>query len=432
MLLNAKPEQISLKEDSTLLWQQKVGSPLPGEPVARLQKGSALLKPVLEIIESDTLGGADKEAVKAFLQSWLDAHIKTVLEPLVILEDKEGLEGEVHDIVSKVYESMGVIPRETLESAIATLTPEDRAVLRAKKIKLGPILVFLPALNKPAAVRLRALLWGFHHGRSLPMEVPKDGIVSQKVEEASIDRDFYQSIGYPVYGGRAIRIDMLDRVISAVYDAADKGKFQAQHKMAEWLGSPIEDLYAVLEAMGHTKIHDPADDKKAQEDEALLAGGGPSIAAGIESALVENMDAPQEAVAAKGDEANADTPETPVIPVAPAAEDVTPAPEAQKPEEQKKPALATFRLKRGKANEKEKPYIKKPQADNKPHSNHQKPDGKKDHNSNKDKDKSKGKRERRGNPKGKEYKQTMMVAEAKHKDDSPFAILEQLKKNADG
>ena len=53
---------------------------------------------------------------------------------------------------------------------------------------------------------------------------------------------------------------MLDRVICAVYDAAKEGKFQAPHQMAEWLGSNITDLYAVLEAMGHTKIYDPADE----------------------------------------------------------------------------------------------------------------------------------------------------------------------------
>jgi ATP-dependent RNA helicase SUPV3L1/SUV3 len=69
------------------------------------------------------------------------------------------------------------------------------------------------------------LLWALWNERLLPVEVPKDGIVSAKVEDKAIDRDFYQSIGYPVYGGRAIRIDMLDRVISAVYDVAEQGKF---------------------------------------------------------------------------------------------------------------------------------------------------------------------------------------------------------------
>jgi ATP-dependent RNA helicase SUPV3L1/SUV3 len=132
------------------------------------------------------------------------------------------------------------------------------------------LLVFLPELNKPAAVRLRALLLTLWQEKSLPVEVPADGIVSFSVQdlikEGEIDKDYYRSIGYPIYGPRSIRVDMLDRVICAVYDSADKGVFQAQHKMAEWLGSNIADLYAVLEAMGHVKIKDPADEKIAEAE----------------------------------------------------------------------------------------------------------------------------------------------------------------------
>jgi ATP-dependent RNA helicase SUPV3L1/SUV3 len=122
-------------------------------------------------------------------------------------------------------------------------------------------LVFLPALNKPAGVKLRGLLYALWNDKPLPPPLPRDGVVSQKVDE-SANRDFYRAIGYPVYGPRAIRIDMLDRVISAVYDNAKDGKFQAQHKMAEWLGCQIDDLYGVLTAMGHRKIEAPVKEEK--------------------------------------------------------------------------------------------------------------------------------------------------------------------------
>ncbi|HNS45597.1 MAG TPA: hypothetical protein PKH37_10255, partial [Alphaproteobacteria bacterium] len=76
-------------------------------------------------------------------------------------------------------------------------------------------------------------------------------------ETEGANPDFYRAIGYPLYGPRAVRIDMLDRVINAVYDGAKDGKFQAQHSMAEWMGCPIADLYGVLEAMGHKRIETP-------------------------------------------------------------------------------------------------------------------------------------------------------------------------------
>ena len=76
---------------------------------------------------------------------------------------------------------------------------------------------------------------------SLPAEVPADGIVSFSIKDKDVDADYYRAIGYPVYGPRAMRVDMLDRVVCAVYDGAKDGKFMAQHQMAEWLGSNIED-----------------------------------------------------------------------------------------------------------------------------------------------------------------------------------------------
>ena len=87
--------------------------------------------------------------------------------------------------------------------------------------------------------------------------MPRDGAMSALVDPATINPDFYRAIGYPVYGTRAVRIDMLDRVINSVYDSAKDGKFQARHAQAEWMGVPIADLYSILEAMGHRRIVKP-------------------------------------------------------------------------------------------------------------------------------------------------------------------------------
>jgi ATP-dependent RNA helicase SUPV3L1/SUV3 len=447
MILNAKPEQITLDATGQLLWQQKVGSPLPGEPVARLKKGGSPLKPDIELIDTDLLAGVEKEALQSFLTQWLHAHLGTVLEPLIGLEQTDDLPASVRGICFQVYESMGIIPREKLEELIATLSTEDRAALRSKKIKLGPILVFLPALNKPAAVRLRALLWALYQGRPLPVDVPKDGIVSVKVDLEAIDKDFYQSIGYPVYGGRAIRIDMLDRVISAVYDSAQGGKFQAQHKMAEWLGCPIDDLYAVLESMGHKKIYDPLSEKtEADAKTEVKPEEKPKEKA--EEKSEEPVVEPMAVVAPEATVAAVEVSETLVA----VAQDQ--APQDQAPQDQIKPELATFRLKKGKAFESAKPYTprhegqenRKPfqgkksaphnapyKSGDKPHNKSQDSSGGRGQESGQGKDfKKPDKSKRRANPKGKDYKQSNMVAEAKVKDDSPFAILEQLKKNADG
>ena len=324
--------RLSLSDGGEIFWQEDGSNPLPGEAVGRVMKGEGLLKPRAEVSEP---------ARATEIETALATHIAATLESLVALEAQEG-DGAVAVIAKVLHDAGGIVPREKLEGEIAKLDAEMRGELRSLKIRLGPILVFMPELNKPAAVKMKALLWNLYHDKELPALTPPDGVVSKALEEGQeADPDYYRMMGYPLYGGRMVRIDMLDRVISAVYDAADKGQFKASHQMAEWLGCPIADLYKVLEDMGHTKIHDPA--------EGLAEGEEPP----------------------KG------------------ADD--------------KPELATFRLKKGKASEAEKPMPEKKKGGGKRRS---KPKVK-----NKDKNKAR----------------VMSTGPEKKLEDSPFAVLAQLK-----
>lgn len=383
-MLNSKATQFQLSAEGEILWQEKQNNPMPGVAVARLVKGDHILAPGIEILSAPSGQEVEPEALKAHLSLWLQGHMSAVLEPLMLL----GIEGAVGDetvqaIVRKMYDGMGTLSREALHDDIAKLDAEKRTALRAKKIRLGPVLVFMPALNKPAAVRLRGLLWCLYHDKSLPAPVPADGIVSVAIADERADPAFYRAIGYPLYGGRAVRIDMLDRVINAVYESAVEGKFQAKHEMAEWLGCPITDLYAILEAMGHKKIHDPADD--------IVVATGEKDVPVVEVPAVENADALESEQETEG---------------------------AVKPPEPVKPALATFVLRRGrpgksfngggqgKSSVSKKPFKKKDQ---------------------KSSEKKRQKDKKREKPKQDRGPRVITIEAKKNEEDSPFAILQQLK-----
>lgn len=238
----------SLQSDGRIFWQANSTNPLPGVEVGRVAKGETALSP-----KAIVTGDQSVDAV----QAGLDGYIRDILAPLFALKDESGedaLKDAARAIGDVVFDNMGVVHRNEIEKFVPDLTPELRQPIRRKRMKMGPILVFMLDLVKPAAVNLRALLWGVWNGKDLPMETPADGRVSITVDPEAVDRHFYRSIGYPVFGNKAIRIDMLDRVITDVYDSAKDWKFQAQHKYAEWLGCNIEDLYGVLAAMGHRKI----------------------------------------------------------------------------------------------------------------------------------------------------------------------------------
>ncbi len=435
-MLTAALTQFRLGEDGIIRFQPHPTNPLPGEAIARVLKGDKILEPKTEVLES---AGHDKDAVSNLLNEWVKAYIRQALEPLTALEQSEGLADPVKGICEKLYAALGIIPRDEIQGFTAKLDPEMRQVLRGKQVRMGPVLVFLPALNKPAGVKLRGLLWSLWNEKPLPPPLPHAGAVSVRVDE-NADRDFYRAIGYPVYGPRAIRIDMLDRVINAIYDGAKDGKFQAQHKMAEWLGCPIEDLYAVLEAMGHRKLEDvkPAEETPAE----VKAEDAPAAEIVAEPVAGETaVETPAEAPV-----------ETPVteVPAAPEGEQA-PAAEATaeaKPAEAKpaRPELAFFALRKGRASS---------NRDRKPHERGERSEkGRRDSNKDRDKktdgkphhkrdDKNKGRKDKDGardynKERGKHNRDKHRPTEASrivssasaslNPEDSPFAILGQLKK----
>lgn len=391
MLLDAEDKQFRLTDDGKILFQPDKTNPVPGTAVARVSKGDALFTPHVEIIPEAFPETVDAGAGRDKIAAWLTHHIETILEPLKLLVQEEGIDGPAKAIAARLYEGLGILPRDDLADLIAELDEVGRGALRHRRVRLGPVLVFLPTLNKPAAVHLRALLWSLWNDKPLPAPVPADGITSlslkDKLEEA--DPLFYRSVGYPLYGPRAVRVDMLDRLISAVYDSADKGVFKAEHKMAEWLGCPIADLYEVLEAMGHTKISDPAEESAETAE-----------------------------VSSEAEDASQGANETPAS--GPSEEKSEEKPEAETPAtEPPKPELAIFRLKRahkaGGHGRGERSFKNKERdKDHKAHkSTHKKKKPyKKDH-------KGKG-----GEPRQRVYS---VAAPESNPDDSPFAVLQQLK-----
>lgn len=333
MILSAISKQFTLRDDGLVYFQPDNTNPLPGAPLARLLKGESLLSPDVALIDAFDTGAEDRGQVRDFVATWLKAHIYTVLEPLFKLISEEVVPDPVQQICLKLFSHVGILPRGDVEDQIALLDQEMRKTLRERKVRMGPLLIFIPDLNKPAAVHLRALLWSLSNDAPLPAPLPRDGAMSVTVDAASANPDFYRAIGYPLYGPRAIRIDMLDRVINAVYDAASGGKFQAKHTMAEWMGCPISDLYAILEAMGHKRLESqPVTEPVVTED-----------------AKSEEPSAPEVPVVA-GDVASEPTAQPEGV-----AEPTSPEADAKPKEPQKKPELDFFHLRRGKAHSEGRP-----------------------------------------------------------------------------
>jgi len=131
--------------------------------------------------------------------------------------------------------------------------------MRGLGVRFGLEAVYLPALIKPRAARLRALLWSVHN-RQPPRAAPPAGLCSVRAD-AGVDSSFYAACGYRVLAGQAIRIDILDRLAIALSKAARAGPFAPTPAMISPTGLTAEQTPAVLNALGYR----PADNGEADQ-----------------------------------------------------------------------------------------------------------------------------------------------------------------------
>lgn len=255
---------LKLTRDGQIIWNHA--------PVGRLEPGSTLLKPRASVTAGDQLSGGDREEVQARLQKFADRHIAATLEPLVKLEEGEGLEGLSRGIAYRLVETLGILPRDMVADEVKALSQDDRAKLRALGARFGAFNVYVPALLKPAPTELRLLLWALNlqkEGKLDPAVLPQPP--GQGLTSASFDRStpkgFYGVCGYRICGSRVVRIDMLERLADLIRErvfwrpripeeqrpagSVEGGGFTVVPDMMSLVGCSGEDFLGILRSLDY-------------------------------------------------------------------------------------------------------------------------------------------------------------------------------------
>jgi ATP-dependent RNA helicase SUPV3L1/SUV3 len=183
------------------------------------------------------------------LARWTRGHVRERLAPLFRLTEAE-LPGPGRGHPLQLGEALGALPRAQVESLIPGLAKEQRAALARLGVRLGFSQVFLPALVKPRAVALRALLWNVRHG-GRGTQVPPPGRVSVPVDPACHPPEFLEALGYARVGPRAVRVDILDRLEKLLMERGKQGPLRDTAELAQLLGAPPADMDGVLRALGY-------------------------------------------------------------------------------------------------------------------------------------------------------------------------------------
>ncbi len=260
--VSADPD-LKLARDGQIIWNHAV--------IGRIEAGSSLLKPRAVVSAGDQLSGAERDEVQARLQKFLDRHVAATLEPLIKLEESEGLEGAARGLAFRLVEYLGVLPRDQVTEEVKSLSQDDRARLRGFGIRFGAFHLFLPAMLKPAATELRLLLWALQLEKQGKLELvnlsqpPGQGLTSAMFDRTT-PRGFYGVCGYRICGNRVVRIDMLERLADLVRErvfwrprfpeeprpagSAEGGGFTIVPDMMSLVGCSGEEFQGILRSLG--------------------------------------------------------------------------------------------------------------------------------------------------------------------------------------
>lgn len=279
---------LTLTRHGEIIWQ--------GAAIARLEPGGPLLKPRIAVGAPDYLFGSEREAVQARLEKFLSRHIASVLEPLVKLEEAEGLAGICKGIAFRLVETLGILPRDQVAAEAKGLAQEERATLRAQGVRFGALNIYVPGILKPAATELRLLLWAVERAKEEKVELatlpppPGHGLTSAPFDR-STPKGFYRVCGYRICGPRVVRIDMLERLADLIRSrvfwrprfpgeprpqgSVEGGGFTITPEMMSLVGCSGDEFQAILRSldfrMQKRKVKTPA----AVAEKPALAPSGP-------------------------------------------------------------------------------------------------------------------------------------------------------------
>ena len=218
--------------------------------IGKLVKGAEALRPQVEVFVDEEAGPDVADKVRRRAQHFIDRKVAALFEPLAAMSRDEGLTGLARGFAFRLVEAMGVIPREDVAEDVKALDQDSRAALRKHGVRFGQFTIFLPLLLKPAATRLRLVLWSLWSGLQEFPESPPPGLVTIP-NLAEVPRTHYTLSGYHPSGTRAIRIDMLERLADILRTKDSRAGFEATPDMLSITGMTLDQFVDLMGGLGY-------------------------------------------------------------------------------------------------------------------------------------------------------------------------------------
>ena len=259
--------------------QAELEKEMPKEAAATVEATKAELpapEATEETVAEEAAGDAAEDAVDA--SETVDPLATEAAAPEANAKDPKlfasPLQGMARGLAFQIYENLGSVSRHSVVRELRAVAQADRTPLRRLGVRFGAFSIFLPALVKPAAARLKALLWAVHQGITEIPPPPPAGLTSLPSDPA-VPAGFYEAAGFRLCGPRAVRIDMLERLGDIIRSKGQGGQmpesFAVSNDMMSVLGCGEDDIAQVLRSLGFrdTKAKNEAGEETTQWSQRL-------------------------------------------------------------------------------------------------------------------------------------------------------------------
>ena len=272
-LLMSDNEAFKFDDDGSIVWQNN--------KVAKLTNGEILYSPKVIIINSEFLSFEQIKQIEIRVNEAIEKNIENILSEAIKLKNPildfeqqksesekhhngsvkkndnekkldESISGKALGIAYQVYEGIGSAQINNLSMSIANLSEIDKRNLARLGLRLGVETIYLPNLLKPAAIKLRALLWSVHNQDFPKDAVPPDGRVSIKTLP-NVKKEFYRALGFVPLGNMALRADIAERLSALIRIEARTGQFKINEAMLSIAGSTKIQMEEILYDLGYSK-----------------------------------------------------------------------------------------------------------------------------------------------------------------------------------
>ncbi len=235
--------ELRMSEENKIIWRDN--------PIARLKKGNDYLSPEIEIIADDSLNQESKTKLTNFLRRWLDGYISELLGDLIKLTKHKIANQYLRGLVFQLYENNGVIKRNSIDTIVKLIPPDERKKLWVMGIKIGRYHVYLPKMLKPKAVEFRINLWKLFNNLSNENKIPKSGL--NFLTNISYDKNFLLLCGFEKFKEFYVRIDILEKLFLKIIENTKDRKFTVNSEMMNLLGCSKENFYKLMTYMNYKK-----------------------------------------------------------------------------------------------------------------------------------------------------------------------------------